>query len=177
MPGDGGAGNPCRTAVRLAQTAEEQSNDRRPLECGDSERPCGFLFSVGAPPIYMTEFGIYDRQNDVMVNVELARILQADREREIEAALRKRRLLRPADSTDNAFVERRTDASESDRLSARALPVARSHEIRDLDDALADLFRLDDLEVGADAQQQAGDLVRVVEGHPEADLTWTVRIG
>jgi len=37
-----------------------------------------------------------------MLNIELARILQADREREIAAALRHRRLLRPVETTDAA---------------------------------------------------------------------------
>jgi hypothetical protein len=46
----------------------------------------------------MTSFGIYGRQNVDMLNFELARILQADREREIEAALRNRRLSRPAET-------------------------------------------------------------------------------
>jgi hypothetical protein len=46
----------------------------------------------------MTGFGIYDRQNMGMLNFELARILQADREREIEADLRTRRVLRPAET-------------------------------------------------------------------------------
>jgi hypothetical protein len=55
----------------------------------------------------MTDLGIYERQNAVMVNIELARIIQADREREIEAGLRHRRLLRPADSTETAHADRR----------------------------------------------------------------------
>jgi hypothetical protein len=45
----------------------------------------------------MTCFGMYSRQTVGMFNIELARIIQADREREIEAALRVRRMLRPAE--------------------------------------------------------------------------------
>ena len=63
-------------------------------------------FLGSAPAAYMTDFGIYVRQNRGMVNIELARILQADRERDIEAGLRKRRLIRTADSTDSAGAER-----------------------------------------------------------------------
>lgn len=48
----------------------------------------------------MTSFGIYDRQNLTMLNIELARILQADREREIKVTIRNRQLLRSADTTD-----------------------------------------------------------------------------
>jgi hypothetical protein len=55
----------------------------------------------------MTAFGIYERQNLAMVNIELARILQADREREIEAGLRHHRLLRPPESTDTTTADRR----------------------------------------------------------------------
>jgi hypothetical protein len=45
----------------------------------------------------MTSFGMYDRQTRPMMNLELARIIQADREREIQSALRTRRLLRKDD--------------------------------------------------------------------------------
>jgi hypothetical protein len=55
----------------------------------------------------MTGFGIYERQNAGMMNIELARIIQADRDREIEAELRQRRLLRPAESTEIARADRR----------------------------------------------------------------------
>lgn len=48
----------------------------------------------------MTSFGIYTSQNADMLNIELARILQADREREIEAGLRDRRMLRPTETTE-----------------------------------------------------------------------------
>ena len=41
----------------------------------------------------MTSFGMYDCQTRHMMNLELARIIQADREREIESELRTRRLL------------------------------------------------------------------------------------
>lgn len=42
----------------------------------------------------MTSFGMYDCQTPLMMNLELARIIQADREREIESELRIRQLLR-----------------------------------------------------------------------------------
>jgi len=47
----------------------------------------------------MTSFDMYDRQTDGMMNIELARILQEDREREIAADIRARRLLQPPEST------------------------------------------------------------------------------
>jgi hypothetical protein len=37
-----------------------------------------------------------------MMNIELARILQNDREREIQQEVRVRRLLRPADTTESS---------------------------------------------------------------------------
>ena len=49
----------------------------------------------------MTGSGRYDRQTEHMMNIELARILQNDREREIEQELRTRRLLRPAEQTES----------------------------------------------------------------------------
>jgi hypothetical protein len=51
----------------------------------------------------MTGYGIFKLQNRVMLNIELARIIQADREREIEARLRDIRNLRPSEST---YVQR-----------------------------------------------------------------------
>jgi hypothetical protein len=48
----------------------------------------------------MTSFGRYDRQAVGMMNIELARILQDDREREIEASLRTRRILRPTETPE-----------------------------------------------------------------------------
>lgn len=45
----------------------------------------------------MTGFGRYGGQTMTMMNIELARILQNEREREIEADLRNRRLLHPTD--------------------------------------------------------------------------------
>jgi hypothetical protein len=53
----------------------------------------------------MTGFDRYDGQTVTMMNIELARILQIEREREIEADLRSRRLLQP------------TEVAESDRRS------------------------------------------------------------
>ncbi len=46
----------------------------------------------------MTGFGMFQRQTSHMLNIELARIIQAEREREIAAELRNRRLLRPEES-------------------------------------------------------------------------------
>lgn len=41
----------------------------------------------------MTAFGRYARDTDAMFNIELARIIQTEREQEIQAELRRRRLL------------------------------------------------------------------------------------
>jgi hypothetical protein len=41
----------------------------------------------------MTAFDMYARDTRRMMNIEFARIIQAEREREIEADLRRRRLL------------------------------------------------------------------------------------
>jgi hypothetical protein len=43
---------------------------------------------------------MYDGQTSVMLNIEFARVIQTDREREIEAELRIRRLLRPTESAE-----------------------------------------------------------------------------
>ena len=57
---------------------------------GDVERSSGF------PGVrYMTETGRYEPQTPGMDLIELTRTIQADREREIEAANRTRRLLAP----------------------------------------------------------------------------------
>jgi hypothetical protein len=89
------------------RTTEEQSKNNRiarwPLVCGDIERPSGFLACR-----YMTSFGIYVGDNLTMMNIELARILQSDREREIEADLRVRRLLREARPTEADCAEPRS---------------------------------------------------------------------
>jgi hypothetical protein len=69
----------------------------------------------------MTEVGIYERQNTVMLNFELARIIQADREREIEAGLRKSRLLRAADSTEDVRGDRRPILPTQRRASTGAV--------------------------------------------------------
>lgn len=53
----------------------------------------------------MTGSGRYGGQTESMMNIELARILQNDREREIEQELRVRRLLRPAETTDPSRSE------------------------------------------------------------------------
>jgi hypothetical protein len=69
----------------------------------------------------MTDFDIYEPENVVMVNIELARILQADREREIEAGLRHRRLLRAIDSTKTASADRRPIRAAQRTASTGAL--------------------------------------------------------
>jgi len=43
---------------------------------------------------------MYERQNKHMLNIELARIIQADREREIEAKLRQKRILRSTETPE-----------------------------------------------------------------------------
>jgi hypothetical protein len=50
----------------------------------------------------MTGFGRYDGQTVTMMNIELARILQNEREREIEADLRIRRLLHPTEVAESS---------------------------------------------------------------------------
>ena len=54
----------------------------------------------------MTSFGMYERQNEHMLNIELARIIQADREREIEARLRQQRILRSTETPETARRKR-----------------------------------------------------------------------
>ena len=49
----------------------------------------------------MTSSGMSGCQTGHMMNIELARILQAEREREIEMELRTRRLLRSAKTTES----------------------------------------------------------------------------
>ena len=63
----------------------------------------------------MTSSGMYDRNNGRMMNIELARILQTEREREIEMELRTRRLLRSAETTESI-----PDRSRSMRRPQRA---------------------------------------------------------
>ncbi len=62
----------------------------------------------------MTCSGMYDGHTQLMLNIEFARLLQADREREIETELRTRRLLRPSDA-----VEPRRDVSRDARTIQR----------------------------------------------------------
>jgi hypothetical protein len=54
----------------------------------------------------MTSFDMYDRQTRRMFNIELARVIQEDREREIAADLRTRRLLQPTESIEAIEVRR-----------------------------------------------------------------------
>jgi hypothetical protein len=56
----------------------------------------------------MTGFGKFGRQTGGMMNIELARILHDEREREIEQALRARQLLRPTEATDTPRPAPRT---------------------------------------------------------------------
>jgi hypothetical protein len=105
MPGDGGAGIPCRTAVPIGWTTEEQQkNNRRPTKSSLAARVWGLRaasgFVVPCRGTYMTSFGMYERQNEHMLIIELARIIQADREREIEARLRQKRILRSTETPD-----------------------------------------------------------------------------
>jgi hypothetical protein len=58
---------------------------------------------------------MYGCQTGHMMNIELARILQAEREREIEMELRTRRLLRSAEVTESI-----PEASRSMRRHQRA---------------------------------------------------------
>ena len=46
----------------------------------------------------MTAFGMFPRDTSDMFNIELARIIQTEREQEIQAELRRRRLLRGNDA-------------------------------------------------------------------------------
>ena len=55
------------------------------------------------------------------MNIELARILQNDREREIEQELRVRRLLRPAETTDSSRDESRPVARVQRTASGAAV--------------------------------------------------------
>ena len=58
----------------------------------------------------MTGSGRYGCQTGPMMNIELARILQNDREREIEQELRVRRLLRPVETTESSRNDSRSVA-------------------------------------------------------------------
>lgn len=48
----------------------------------------------------MTYFGMYRSHTRDMLNIEYARILQAERERAVEAELRQRRLLRSGETDE-----------------------------------------------------------------------------
>jgi len=66
---------------------------------------------------------MYGGQTDRMMNIELARILQAEREREIEMELRTRRLLQSAETTesipDTSRAFRRTQRRASSGAASR----------------------------------------------------------
>ena len=74
----------------------------------------------------MTGFGMYGGQTDRMMNIEVARILLAEREREIETELRHRRLVRllrspeptetqPRFAPSAASAQRRASSSATSR--------------------------------------------------------------
>jgi hypothetical protein len=121
MPGDDGAGKTSRTVVRQSdqpnnnrRTTEYRTVRRWPLARGDVERPRGvWVRDIHATAANMTGLGNYARQTADMMNIELGRIIHQDREREIEAELRRRRLIRP------------TDMVESTRPSFRIRPAQR----------------------------------------------------
>ena len=68
---------------------------------------------------------MYGRQNEHMMNVELARILQTDREREIEQELRIRRLLRPAETTEPTESSRSATSRAALHRPASGAPACR----------------------------------------------------
>jgi hypothetical protein len=69
----------------------------------------------------MTCSGMYGGHTRHMLNIEIARIIQADREREIEAELRIRRLLRPSDTADTGrTVSRKSRVSQRPASSGAA---------------------------------------------------------
>jgi hypothetical protein len=135
MPGDGGAGIPCRTAVRLAWTIEDQvKNNRRTTEpplaarVWGHERPSGFSLCAIQATVegFMTSFGIYDGHDPSMFYIELARILQSDKEREIEARLRHRRLVDAARTAETTGVGARSSrtapTTQPDTLTSPTRP-------------------------------------------------------
>jgi hypothetical protein len=63
----------------------------------------------------MTAFDMYARDTRRMMNIELARVIQAEREREIQAELRRRRLL----TGDDGTVESRRDVAAPARRLQR----------------------------------------------------------
>jgi hypothetical protein len=106
MPGDDGAGNPDRTVVRrMRQVKNNRRTTESPLAARAWGRRAAKRFLVLG---FMTGSGMYGRQTDPMMNIELARILQNEREREIETELRIRRLLRSAETTESMPATSRT---------------------------------------------------------------------
>jgi hypothetical protein len=85
----------------------------------------------------MTTFGMYDRQTRPMMNLELARIIQADREREIQSALRTRRLLRK----DDVDAARRTAGADRRPAGADGRPADADGRPTDADGRPADVDR------------------------------------
>ena len=63
----------------------------------------------------MTSFGMYARDTTNMFNIELARIIQVEREQEIQAELRRRRLL----GANDIKAERDDCSTPSPRLQRR----------------------------------------------------------
>jgi len=70
-------------------------------------------------PLNMTGFGRYARDTVHMFNIELARIIQAEREQEIQAGLRRRRLLEGSDPK-TAQDDRSTPAPRLQRRPSSA---------------------------------------------------------
>lgn len=70
----------------------------------------------------MTTFDIYRRDTGGMLNNELAKILQADREREIEGQLRNRRFLAKA---KNTVTERGSRVVQSAQFTDQLQPAPR----------------------------------------------------
>ena len=107
-------GGPTRVDNR--RTTEEQLKNNR-TAAGRSmwghERPSGFSMCGSTATVggFMTSFGIYDGHDPSMFYIELARILQSDKEREIEARLRHRRLVDAARTAETTCVGARSSRS------------------------------------------------------------------
>ena len=68
----------------------------------------------------MTSFDIYDGHDAIMFYIELARILQSDNEREIEARLRHRRLVDAARTTETPGVDARPSRTATTTQPSRS---------------------------------------------------------
>jgi hypothetical protein len=99
----------CRATAEPASLAGRwsgSSDNRRTTESPLAARVWGLRAAKRFLDVesggYMTSSGMYDRHHRRMLNIELARIIHADREREIEATLRSRRLVGALRSTPAA---------------------------------------------------------------------------